>query len=77
MKKRLYRSTDNKIIAGVLGGLAEYFDHDPTFWRLGFVVLLILTGLFPGVIIYGVFWVVIPERPVIEPVDKADYTISE
>lgn len=75
MKKRLYRSTDNAIIAGVLGGLAEYYEHDPVIWRLAFVVFLILTGLMPGILIYILFWVVVPERPLVEPVDAADYTV--
>ena len=75
MKQRLYRSNKNKLVAGVLAGLADYFDHDPVLWRLGFVVLLIFTGLFPGVLVYLAFWVLVPEAPLIEPVDAADYTV--
>ena len=39
-KKRLYRDANNKMLAGVLGGLAGYFNHDATFWRIGYAVLL-------------------------------------
>lgn len=62
-KKRLYRSKENVLVAGVLAGLAEYFDHDPTVWRLGFVILLVLTGVFPFVFIYLLAWIVIPQAP--------------
>ena len=74
--KVLYRSRENKILAGVLAGLAEYFNQDPLIWRLGFVILLILTGLMPGVLIYIIAWLMIPEEPLIRPVDSADYTVS-
>ena len=75
MTKKLYRSADNKVLAGVLAGLAEYYDQDPLIWRLGFVVLLIVTGLMPGLLIYVLFWVVVTERPSAEPVDETDYTV--
>lgn len=69
MKKRLYRSKDNVMVAGVLAGIAEYFDHDPTLWRLAFVLLLIATGVAPGVIVYIAGWIIIPVTP--------DYTYTE
>jgi phage shock protein C len=75
MKKKLYRDTDHKLVGGVLAGFANYYDQDPVFWRLGFIILLILTGLMPGVLIYLVAWVIIPVQPRIEPVDTADYTV--
>ena len=77
MKKRLYRSRENKFVAGVLAGAAEYFDHDPTLWRLAFLFLLVLTGFMPGVLFYLIAWVVIPERPTVEPLSSNDYTVSE
>jgi phage shock protein C len=61
--KKLYRSKENKLVAGVLGGLAEYFEQDPQLWRLGFVIFLIMTGLMPGVLIYIIFVIVVPENP--------------
>ena len=57
----LHRSTKNRMIAGVLGGLAEYFDLDPTLVRAGYVVASIISVAFPGILVYIVLWVVIPE----------------
>ncbi len=74
-KKKLYRNTQEKMVAGVLAGLADYFEHDVVFYRLAFVIALIVTGLMPGVLVYLVAWVIIPQRPVIEPIPEADYTI--
>lgn len=62
-KKRLYRSRDDVMVAGVLAGIAEYFDHDPTLWRIAFILFLIATGLFPGVVIYLAMWVLVPIAP--------------
>lgn len=57
--KRLYLSTDKKL-SGVCGGIAEYFDIDPTIVRLGWIVLTILTGIVQGVVAYIVAALVIP-----------------
>lgn len=56
---RLRRSTDDKVIAGVCGGLGTYFGVDPLFFRLAFVVLAIGGG--SGVLLYIVAWLVMPE----------------
>ena len=61
--KRLYRSTDDKMSAGVCGGIAEYFGWDPTLVRVGYVLLSMGSVFFPGVIAYLVMMVVIPEKP--------------
>lgn len=60
MNKRLYRSKDNVLVAGVCSGLANYFNHDPVLWRLGFVIFLLLTGLMPGLLIYLIAVIVMP-----------------
>jgi len=60
--KRLYRSPTDMKIAGVCGGLAEYFKIDPTIIRVIFVILL-LPGGFPGFIPYVILWVVVPFKP--------------
>jgi len=73
-KKKLYRS-DNKYIGGVVAGCAEYFDHDPTVWRLGSIVFLIITGLMPGVLLYALAWFVMPRKEV--GVRDAEYTIVD
>lgn len=60
--KRLYRSLTDRKIAGVCGGLAEYFDTDPMLMRLAFVVLVLAGG--SGVLVYFIFWIVTPEKPI-------------
>ena len=61
--KRLYRSRSDVMIVGVLAGIAEYFGHDSTIWRLAFVAFLVLTGIMPGVLLYIIAWIVIPLEP--------------
>jgi phage shock protein PspC (stress-responsive transcriptional regulator) len=60
--KKLYRSSTNKKIAGVCGGLADYFNVDATIVRVIFVILLLPGGL-PGLIPYLILWAVMPLRP--------------
>jgi phage shock protein C len=60
--KRLYRSRSNRKIAGICGGLAEYFNVDPTVVRLIAVLLLVFTGFFPLLIVYLICWLIIPEE---------------
>lgn len=60
--KKLYRSKTDRKIAGVCGGLAEYFGVDPTIIRV-IAVLLLLPGGFPGFLAYIILWIVIPEQP--------------
>ncbi len=61
--KKLYKSERDQIITGVIGGLGEYFSIDPTVLRIGFVVLVLITGIFPGVIAYIIAYFIIPETP--------------
>ncbi|MBN1197118.1 MAG: PspC domain-containing protein [Candidatus Aminicenantes bacterium] len=61
MKKRLTRSRRNRMIAGVCGGLAEYFDMDPTVVRLLYVVVSVMSVAFPGVLVYLILWIIMPE----------------
>jgi phage shock protein C len=63
MQKRLFRSRKDKMISGVAGGIAEYFDVDPTLIRILFVVTLFLGG--SGILAYIILWIVIPEEPVV------------
>jgi phage shock protein PspC (stress-responsive transcriptional regulator) len=58
--KRLERSRDDRMVAGVCGGLARYFDMHPAFYRVGFVVLTLIGGA--GVLIYLAAWLVIPDH---------------
>jgi len=59
--KRLYRSKKDRIIAGVCGGIGEYFKVDPTLIRLLWVVLILAQGI--GVLSYIIFWLIVPENP--------------
>jgi len=61
--KRLYRSNRDAMVAGVAGGLAEYFNVDPTLIRLAFVGLGIVSGGVPAVMLYGILWLVVPRNP--------------
>ncbi len=54
--KELVLDTKDKKFAGVAGGIAKYFDADPALVRVVAVILVILTGIIPGIIIYGVFY---------------------
>jgi len=59
--KRLYRSTSDKMIGGVCGGIAEYFTLDPTLVRLGFIGLTFFT-VFSAIPAYFIMWIVVPKR---------------
>ena len=58
--KRSYRSQEDKKIAGILGGLGELFDIDPTLLRLLFVFIGLATGVIPLVVAYLIGWIIIP-----------------
>jgi phage shock protein C len=49
------------MIAGVVGGLAKYFGIDPTLARVLYVVVSIVSAAFPGIIVYVVLWVLVPQ----------------
>lgn len=68
MYKKLERDREQAMIAGVLAGLANYFNHDKTLYRLLAVVGLILTGVFPGVLFYLVAWLLMPVKSSSEPI---------
>ena len=57
--KRLYRSSD-RVVAGVCGGIAEYFDIDPTLIRVAYVVLTLFSVAFPGLILYIILMILMP-----------------
>ena len=61
MTKRLYKSNNCKMIDGVCGGIAEYFDLDPTLVRLGWVLFCALGG--SGILAYIIAAIIIPRRP--------------
>lgn len=57
--KRLTRSRANRGIAGVCGGIAEYYGWDPTIVRVAWIVLTLLGG--SGILLYLIFWLVMPD----------------
>ncbi len=61
--KRLYRSTDNKIAGGVIGGIGEYFDVDPVLLRLLYAAVTVFTGVIPGLILYVASLFIVPKKP--------------
>lgn len=90
MSKRLYRSRDNKIFLGVLGGIAEYLEVDPTIVRIIYILLCLAHGAF--ILLYFLMAIVMPEAPeeevslekipekvdkVIEEVDRAVERITK
>lgn len=64
---RLYRSRGDKVISGVLGGLAKYFGIDSTLVRLGFIALAFVGGAWTATVAYIVLAVVMPEEPKTSP----------
>jgi phage shock protein C len=60
--KKLYRSRNHKMLAGVCGGLGEFLGLDPTLVRLIFTVLAILGG--HGIILYLIMWIIVPPEPI-------------
>lgn len=61
--KRLYRSND-RVLAGVLAGFAEYIHADKKLIRLIYVLISIFSAGFPGLLVYIIFWIVTPEKPI-------------
>ena len=59
--KKLYRNTENKMLAGVCSGIADYFDIDPTLVRLGWVLFSLLGG--SGLLAYIIAAIIIPDEP--------------
>ena len=57
--KKLYRSS-NRILAGVCGGIAEYFDVDPTLIRVVYLILSLFSAGFPGLLLYIILMILMP-----------------
>ena len=60
-ERSLRRSKRHRMVGGVIGGLAEYFDRDPTLLRVLYVLVSVVSAAFPGIFVYLILWVVIPE----------------
>lgn len=57
---KLHRSKNNRMLAGVMGGVAEYVGWSPTWVRLLFVIISSLSVAVPGILIYIVLWIIMP-----------------
>lgn len=64
--KNLFRSKTDRKISGVCGGLGEYLNIDPTIIRIAWVLVSILSGVILGIIVYFIFALIIPEKPIQE-----------
>jgi len=58
---KLHRSQNNKMIAGVMGGIAQYLGWSPTWVRVLFVIVSSLSAAVPGILIYIILWIVMPK----------------
>ncbi len=62
MREKLTRAKNDKIISGVCGGIAKYLGWDPAIVRLLYVLISIFSAAFPGIFVYLILWVVMPEE---------------
>lgn len=60
--RALRRSRRDRMIAGVVGGLADYFGLDPTLARIIYVLVSVLSAAFPGILVYILLWILIPQE---------------
>mgnify|MGYP000211417632 CR=1 FL=1 len=63
----LRRSRSNRMIAGVVAGLARYFGIDVTLARVLYVLISICSAAFPGILVYVIFWIVTPQEDQDDP----------
>ncbi|MEO8398331.1 MAG: PspC domain-containing protein [Ignavibacteriaceae bacterium] len=54
------KKSNNKMIAGVCGGIAEWLKLDPTLVRVSYVLLSVLSAAFPGILVYIILWAILP-----------------
>lgn len=75
-EKGLYRSRKNRLLGGVCGGVAEYFNVDPVLVRIIAIVIGLITG--PVILVaYVVAWIIVPERPTEKPPDKGNRSVID
>jgi len=60
--RKLRRSSTDKMIAGVIGGLARYFGIDSTVARIAYVLLSVVSVAFPGIVVYIILWLLMPQE---------------
>lgn len=67
LSRPLRRSRDDRIVAGVVSGLAKYFNLDVTLLRVGYVIVSLLSAAFPGILVYLILWFLVPEESAGQP----------
>lgn len=65
MSKKLYRSNSNTVLFGVIGGVGEYYDIDPTILRLAFIIIVLMSGVFPAIVAYIIAAMIVPKKPIV------------
>lgn len=70
--KRLYRSRTNSVIAGVCGGLGEYFEVDPVIVRVFYLLATVFTGVIPGILGYIIVMLMVPYAPTVVANDASE-----
>ena len=70
--KKFYRTSDDKVLGGVCGGIAHYFNIDPTLIRIGFAVFAFITDLFLWIIVYVILVFILPQGSVKKMVSKSE-----
>jgi len=58
--KKLHRSKNNKVFAGIIGGIGEYFDIDPVLFRVVWILILVFTGFVPAIVAYFLMMLIVP-----------------
>lgn len=79
MEKKLTRSRENRVLAGIMGGLGEFLGVDPVLLRLGYLIITVFSGFVPGIVGYLLALLIVPNAPYVvtsEPVveEKGDDT---
>jgi len=64
--KRLYRSEKNSIFFGICGGLGDYFEIDPVILRVIWLLVVVFTGVVPGLLVYIIAFFIIPKETVVK-----------
>jgi phage shock protein C len=59
---KLTRSRDDRMLAGVCGGIGEYFNVDSNLIRVIWVIITVFTGFLPGIIVYILLWLILPQE---------------
>lgn len=77
MEKKLYKNKDEGMFTGVLAGFSEYLSLEVTLVRILYILFVLITGFFPGILLYIVAMFVMPETPKIEPLSKEEYVVYD